>query len=72
MPKLPVLSGKDVIKVLSRTGYVFDHQVGSHITLVNREGRKITVPNHRELGPGVLRAIIKQSGLTVEGFVGLL
>lgn len=54
MPKLPVLSGKDVIKALSRTGHVFDHQVGSHITtLVKREGGKITVPNHRELDPGV-------------------
>ena len=72
MPKLPVLSGKDVMKALSKTGYVFDHQTGSHITLLNSEGKKITVPNHRELGPGILRAIIKQSGLTVEEFNRLL
>ena len=72
MLKLPVLSGKDVIEALSKTGYVFDHQAGSHITLLNSEGKKITVPNHRELGPGILRAIIKQSGLTVEEFNRLL
>ena len=72
MPRLPVLSGKDVIKALSRKGYVFDHQTGSHITLMNVEGKKITVPNHKELGPGILRAIIRQAGLTAEEFISLL
>ena len=72
MPKLPVLSGKDVIKALSRIGYNFDHQTGSHATLVNSSGKKITVPNHRELGPGILRAIIKQAGLSIEEFLKLL
>ena len=52
MPKLPVLPGNDIIKALSRIGDNFDHQTGSHITLVNLSGKKITVPNHRELGPG--------------------
>ncbi len=72
MPKLPVLSGKDVIKALTKAGYVFDHQTGSHITLLNSEGKKITVPNHVELGRGILRAIINQAGLTVDEFIGLL
>ncbi len=72
MPKLPVLSGKDVIKALTKAGYVFDHQTGSHITLVNNEGKKITVPNHKELGPGILRAIIKQAGLKMDEFIRLL
>jgi predicted RNA binding protein YcfA (HicA-like mRNA interferase family) len=72
MPKLPVLSGKDLIKALSRIGYNFDHQTGSHVTLVNPSGKKITVPNHRELGPGILRAIIKQAGLSIEEFLKLL
>ena len=69
MPKLPLLSGKDVIKALSRVGYSFDHQTGSHITLVNSSGKKITVPNHNELGPGILRAIIKQADLSMEEFL---
>ena len=72
MPKLPVLSGKDLIKALSRIGYNFDHQTGSHVTLVNPSGKKITIPNHRELGPGILRAIIKQAGLSIEEFLKLL
>jgi predicted RNA binding protein YcfA (HicA-like mRNA interferase family) len=49
-----------------------DHQTGSHITLVNPSGKKITVSNHRELGPGLLRAIIKQAGLSIEEFLKLL
>ncbi len=72
MHKLPVLSGNDVIKDLSRIGYNFDHQTGSHITLVNKSGKKITVPNRRELGPGLLRAIIKQEDLSIEEFPKLL
>ena len=69
MPKLPVLSGKVVIKALAKVGYDFDLRTGSHITLVNTSGKKITIPNHRELGAGILRAIIKQSGPTVDEFL---
>ena len=66
------MSGKAVIRALSKIGYDFDHQTGSYVTLVNTSGKKITVPNHRELGPGILRAIIKQAGLTVDEFMELL
>ena len=41
MPKLPVLSGDDVIKALSRIGYNFDNQIGSHITLVNPSVKRL-------------------------------
>ncbi|NIA11288.1 MAG: addiction module toxin, HicA family [Nitrospiraceae bacterium] len=74
MPKLPVLSGKDVVKVLSKIGYKIDHQTGSHIILRHEESphRRITVPDHREIAKGTLRAIIKQAGLTLEEFIRLL
>ncbi len=74
MPKLPVLSGKKVAKALSRVGFLVDHQTGSHI-IMRCEGKStltVSVPNHRELKPGTLRGIIRQAGLTVEEFVGLL
>ncbi len=50
MSKLPVVSGKDVIKALSKIGYEFDHQRGSHIVLrqMSAPFRHITVPNHDE------------------------
>ncbi len=74
MPKLPILSGKEVVKALGRLGYEIDHQTGSHMILRHREPphRRLTVPNHREIAVGTLLAIIKQAGLTREQLVGLL
>ena len=72
--KLPMISGIDAIKALSKLGYNIDHQTGSHIILRNRNEphRRLTVPNHKEISKGTLRAIIKQAGLTVEEFIELL
>ena len=74
MPKLPVVSGVDVIKGLAKIGYELDHQTGSHMILRQREPphRRITVPRHREIAKGTLRAIIRETGLTVEEFLRLL
>ena len=51
-----------------------DHQTGSHMILRQKDEphRRVTVPNHRELAKGTLRAIINDAGLTVEEFVDLL
>jgi len=74
MSKLPLVSGLKVVKALSKIGYEVDHQTGSHIVLRLKEypHRRITVPMHGEIAKGTLRAIIRQAGLTVEGFVELL
>jgi len=74
MPKLPILSGRDVIKAFAKIGYQLDHQTGSHIILRHNDPphRRLTIPNHSELAKGTLRAIIRQSGLTVEDFVELV
>lgn len=74
MPKLPVVSGVDVIKGLAKIGYELDHQTGSHMILRQREPphRRIAVPRHREIAKGTLRAIIRETGLTVEEFLRLL
>lgn len=72
--KLPVVSGIKVVKALSKLGYQIDHQTGSHLILrnTNEPYRRLTIPNHKEISKGTLRAIIKQSGLTVEEFIELL
>ncbi|MBI4918971.1 type II toxin-antitoxin system HicA family toxin [archaeon] len=74
MSKLPIISGKKVIKAVSKLGYLIDHQTGSHIILRNIDPlhRRLTVPNHNTLAKGTLRAIIRQAGLTVEEFIELL
>lgn len=74
MSKLPVVSGVDVVKALAKLGYELDHQTGSHMILRQRNPpyRRITVPRHREIAKGTLRAIIRDTGLTVEEFMKLL
>ena len=74
MTKLPVVSGKDAVKALLKIGYDNDHQRGSHIVLRQRTSpyRRITIPNHKEIAKGTLRAIIRETGLTVEEFADLL
>ncbi|BBL64376.1 MULTISPECIES: type II toxin-antitoxin system HicA family toxin [Methanosarcina] len=70
---LPVISGMQAIKAFSKAGWLPHRQVGSHVVL-RKEGSKVTltVPNHKELKPGLLRNLIKASGLTVEEFEALL
>jgi predicted RNA binding protein YcfA (HicA-like mRNA interferase family) len=72
--KLPLLSGKEVCKALTKIGYRVDHQTGSHFILRNEKPpyRRLTVPNHKEIAKGTLRAIIRQAGLTLEEFNALL
>lgn len=66
MSKLPLLSGRELCKVLRKIGYLVDHQTGSHIVLRHKEPpyRRLTVPDHKEVAKGTLRAIIRQAGLT--------
>lgn len=74
MTKLPLLSGREVVKVLRKVGYFRDHQRGSHIVLRQQAPphRRVTVPDHKEIAKGTLRAILRQTGLTTAEFVKLL
>ena len=75
MPKLPVASGKETIQALRRAGLLQDHQEGSHITMIDPSTRRrvtVTVHGNKDLKPGVMRAIIRQAGLSVEEFRALL
>lgn len=73
MSKLPVVSGADCVKALERIGFVVHRQRGSHIVLVRKEPpAQTTIPNHRELDRGALRAIIRHAGLSVGEFPELL
>ncbi|MBI5404483.1 MAG: type II toxin-antitoxin system HicA family toxin [Ignavibacteriae bacterium] len=70
MSRLPVLSANDLVKTLYKIGYLIDHQTGSHIILrnANYPFRRLTIPNHKEIAKGTLRAIIRQAGMSVEEF----
>ena len=72
MSRLPVCSGADAVKVFRQLGYEVDHQTGSHIILRHSSQRRLTVPNHRELAKGTLRALIREAGLSKEQLTDLL
>jgi len=71
--KLPVVSGNEAVKAFRKIGYEFDHQHASHIILRHNKAphRRLTIPNHKELAKGTLRAL-REAGLTTDEFAGLL
>lgn len=72
-PPLPVVSGERAVRAFERAGWVADRQHGSHIILV-KPGHiaSLSVPQHRELAPGTLRSLLRNAGMSVHEFVGLL
>ncbi len=72
---LPVVSGRETIKALSKAGFNVVRQRGSHVRLekTNEDGTiKLTVPLHKTLKKGTLRRIIQDAGLTIQEFNRLL
>jgi predicted RNA binding protein YcfA (HicA-like mRNA interferase family) len=72
MPKLRVLSAREVCKILQKHGFVVVRQSGSHIIMRrNLPERTITVPvpNHSEIAKGTLKSIVQQSELPQSEFM---
>ncbi|RMF78694.1 MAG: type II toxin-antitoxin system HicA family toxin [Planctomycetota bacterium] len=72
---LPVISGQRAVRAFQRAGFrvVPRRGKGSHIVLVRDEPwSMLTIPDHKELKRGLVRALIRQSGLSVAEFVKLL
>ena len=65
MPKLRSLGGEGVLKIFSQFGFKIASQKGSHVKLrrILPEGTKqsLTIPLHKELDRGTLRAIYRQA-----------
>ena len=60
MPRLPNLSGEKLIRIIvKKAGYRFERQKGSHVVLAHPKKRPITVPLHKELKVGTLKAILR-------------
>ena len=70
--KLPVCSGVEAVRAFERAGWVVRRE-GSHIILAQQGNFAVlSVPNHAELAPGLLRKLIRLSGLSVDEFIELL
>ena len=70
--KLPVLSGKQIIKVLAKIGFLPVRQKGSHVFPRHVDGRRTVVPLHEEVNKSTVMDIIEQTKLTKGEFLKLL
>ena len=66
---LPVLSGRDVVRVFESFGWRVARQQGSHIIMTKPgEIATLSVPDHREVARGTLRSLIRAANLTTQQF----
>ena len=66
--KLPIISGKELIKFLSKRGFYVDGQKGSHIKMKKKNGETLVtiIPLHKQIDPGTLLDILRQTKLEKE------
>ena len=73
MPKLPVISGKELIKALEKIGFVTVRQESSHVVVKHSDGRVATIPLHREIKKGTLKkGILNPLNISVERLIQIL
>lgn len=73
MARLANISGKEAAKAFEKAGWAPIGQVGSHLVMVKPGVRaNLSIPQHKELSVGTLRALIRHAGLTVDEFLSLL
>lgn len=71
MPKLPVFTSKQIIKVLKKKGFELDHITGSHYIFYHPvHKQRVIVPHHvKDLPKGTVISILKQAGFDREEMI---
>ena len=66
MSKFPVLTGKEIVSILKKSGFTVERQRGSHVFLKHADGRATVVPVHSSetIGPGLLSKILRDVEMT--------
>ncbi len=73
MARLGNISGKDAVKAFEKAGWQVVGQVGSHVVMTKSGNRaNLSVPQHKELATGTLRALIRAAAMSVDEFLALL
>mgnify|MGYP002347583533 CR=1 FL=1 len=65
---MPFVSRCEAVRAFERAVYTVDHQTGSHVILrqMTEPHRRLSIPNHPELGKGLLRSLVREAGLTMD------
>ncbi len=72
MGKLPIVSGREAVRAFEQLGWSVDHQTGCHMILYRSSWPTLSIPNHEELAPGLLRGLIRKAEISVDQFLVLL
>jgi predicted RNA binding protein YcfA (HicA-like mRNA interferase family) len=69
MARLVLCSGSEAVKKFKKAGWTVSRQKGSHVMMV-KPGYlwTLSIPQHKELGPGLLRKLLKQAQIEIEAF----
>ena len=71
MPKYPILRPKELTKALTKKGFKFKSQKGSHAKYSDGK-HNVIIPMHNTIAPNTLRDILQQTGITLDELLGLL
>jgi predicted RNA binding protein YcfA (HicA-like mRNA interferase family) len=74
-PKLPAISGDELIRALGKFGYVEIRQTGSHVRMrhpTDAKRRPLSVPRHKTLKRGLLRRILRDAQIAVDELTSAL
>lgn len=66
------VGGEEAVKAFVKAGGIRRSGKGDHVNIKMPNGQLITIPCHRELRIGLLKATIRKAGLTEEQFLDLL
>ncbi len=74
MSKLPSLTGKEIVSLLKKAGFIVERQRGSHVFLKHEDGQATVVPVHSGeiIGPGLLSKILRDVEMTREELLEIL
>ncbi len=74
MSKLPSLTGKELVSLLKKVGFIMERQRGSHVFLRHRDGRATVIPIHsgETIGPGLLSKILRDVEMTKDELLKIL
>ncbi|MBL7049800.1 MAG: type II toxin-antitoxin system HicA family toxin [Nitrospira sp.] len=71
--QLKLCSGAEAVRIFQKIGWTVSRQKGSHVMMTKPDYHwTLSIPQHKELGPGLLRKLIRQAGISVEEFNSLL
>jgi predicted RNA binding protein YcfA (HicA-like mRNA interferase family) len=71
MPKLPHVSGQQILRALERLGFHRVRQSGSHVVM-KRESKGCVIPMHAEVKVGTLAGVLRQAEVSPDEFIDAL